>query len=139
MAHPGAMLGYHCSHAYPHTSKDTIAALPATLKGVDKVVHTCFAATNHSVRLRHLLDIEVDEDGICSDDPDFRKEFDGSILSDELVPWNYTQTGLYGGEGTDDIIRSWTDDYTVETVNWLNESGHSEPALVHGAVSVQAK
>ena len=56
--HPslGTILGYHCAHAYPHTSEDTIPTLPAVLKGIDKIVYSCFTATNHPTRLRHLLD-----------------------------------------------------------------------------------
>ncbi|KAH0844910.1 oxidoreductase, 2OG-Fe(II) oxygenase family protein [Fonsecaea pedrosoi] len=57
----GLLLGYHCAHAYAHTSGDTIAALPATLKGVDKIVYTCLAATKLPIRLRHSLAIYKSE------------------------------------------------------------------------------
>lgn len=70
-----------------------------------------------------------------TNDPDFEKRIDVAVLSDDLVPFHYTQTGLYV-EGHDAIIRSWTRNFTVEKVKWLNQSGHSEPALVHGAVSL---
>jgi len=55
-------LGYHCAHAYPHTEKETINTLPATLKGVDKVVYECFFATQFNVILRHMLDLPTDYD-----------------------------------------------------------------------------
>lgn len=62
---PGITLGYHCAHAYASTSEDTIAALPATLKGIDKVVHSCFTATDLPVRLRHILDMDAEQKNAC--------------------------------------------------------------------------
>lgn len=58
---PGARIGYYCVHAYPHTRRETIEALPATLKGADKVVYECFFGTGASVSVRHVLDMEIGE------------------------------------------------------------------------------
>ncbi|KAK5938302.1 hypothetical protein PMZ80_009272 [Knufia obscura] len=57
----GLTLGYHCAHAYPHTEESAIKTLPATLKGVDKLVYECFFASTFKVTLGQMLDLEYDE------------------------------------------------------------------------------
>ncbi|OAP60608.1 hypothetical protein AYL99_05610 [Fonsecaea erecta] len=64
----GVTLGYHCVHAYAHTSRDTTAALPATLKGVDKVIYACFRATKLPVRLRHVIAMRKSSRNQCYED-----------------------------------------------------------------------
>lgn len=74
-------LGYHYSHAYPHSEKDTIEALPTMLKGVDKLMHEFFLATGLETSLEHALNYDFDkvendsdnalagQEGADSDDP----------------------------------------------------------------------
>jgi phage replication-related protein YjqB (UPF0714/DUF867 family) len=67
------------------------------------------------------------------DDPNHKK-IDVAVLADNLVPLHYTRTGFFE-EGTEDIIRAWTREFSIEKVKWLNNPTHQELALVHGAVS----
>ena len=176
------MLGYHCAHAYPHTSGNSIPTLPAVLKGIDKIIFTCFAATNHPVRLRHLLEFHENNDDIDdtgndqygrllnrfdADSSRFRalkneyrrvedeearyygrgryqyswekidedKPTDVALLSYELVPMKHSEVGIDREIDLDEIIETWTDNFSFGKVKWLNKPSHQELALVHGAVS----
>lgn len=56
----GLILGYHCSHVYPHTNESIVDTLPAALKGVDKLVYDCFSATGLQLNVRQALDYDLD-------------------------------------------------------------------------------
>lgn len=58
-----------------------------------------------------------------------------TILSTKLVELSITETGMWEGSSFSEIIEDWTDHFKIARVRWLNHVGHSEKALIHGAVS----
>ncbi|OTA98261.1 hypothetical protein M426DRAFT_77076 [Hypoxylon sp. CI-4A] len=52
----GGHLGFHCTHAYPHTTKVGQRSLPGILKGVDMAVYNVFDALGLKVRAKTVLD-----------------------------------------------------------------------------------
>ena len=97
MHYQGAIIGYHCTHAYPHTTKEMITTIPATLKGVDKVVYACFAVTKARVHRRHMPDIESNWDGM-----------EGDLIADDLIPWKCTDVGFNDDEAPCEIFSEWS-------------------------------
>lgn len=77
------MLGYHCSHAYPHTEMDTIETLPTMLKGADKLIHECFFATGLETGLRHVLSYDLD----MYEDGNLYRVLSKSSNVDDKSPW----------------------------------------------------
>lgn len=53
---PGGLLGFTCTHAYPHTSYSSANTLHHTLKGLDMVVYQALKRLTASVRMTHALD-----------------------------------------------------------------------------------
>ncbi|KAK5062691.1 hypothetical protein LTR84_004765 [Exophiala bonariae] len=52
----GGLIGFSCTHGYPHTSPSSIPHLDRRLKGVDMLVYQVFKRLTGSARVRAVLD-----------------------------------------------------------------------------------
>jgi hypothetical protein len=85
----GGTLGFHCTHAYAHTTSHNVVRLPFALKGVDVVIYTVFRSLGLQVRIRPVLE----EDRR-------RKGYDevGNLVGTGLHGIQLTERGGYEGE-----------------------------------------
>lgn len=142
----GNTLGYHCVHAYPHTIKAMFETLPATLKGIDKLLFESLSQLGLKVRLRHELDGAVPSVTYDSEEDDYYDEYedkyessrkgdrqgDKALLSKGLRPLYLNSEIDY--DGGSDMAHAWDPKHTVERVVWLNWASLNQPAIIHGTV-----
>lgn len=57
---PGAMLGVHLFHAYPHTTGEVLKNFTGLLKGADKLVYDAFVGAGIRVTIRPYFHVDVD-------------------------------------------------------------------------------
>ncbi|KAK2734712.1 hypothetical protein FQN57_001482 [Myotisia sp. PD_48] len=57
----GGVLGFHCSHSYPHNSKSAELDLPRTLKGFDMALFAIFQSLGYKVKAVPVM--KLGEDG----------------------------------------------------------------------------
>ncbi|KAK4039660.1 hypothetical protein C8A01DRAFT_16385, partial [Parachaetomium inaequale] len=58
----GGLLGFTCTHAYPHTSNSAATTLHHTLKGLDMLVYQALKRLTGSVKVTHALDDQLFQD-----------------------------------------------------------------------------
>ena len=128
-------------------------ALPAALKGPDKIIYESLSQLGLDMKLRHSVNIdslEYDEEEEeyrygptveepHEDDSEFglrKRQQKGEIvyLANGLVP--FAVDHRFSGDSTNtELARRWNPSHTVEPVLWLNRSTHEQPALIHGVVT----
>lgn len=142
----GKLLGYHCVHAYPHTTKMMFETLPATLKGTDKLLYESLSQLGILVRLRHELEggVFYDDNAFLSEEDDYYddggyhsrpkgdRKGERALISKSLRPLYLKDEMAYEGEG---FVGAWDPKHTVERVVWLNRPNLHQPAIMHGTVS----
>lgn len=128
--------------------------LPATLKGIDKLLFESLSQLGLDVKLRHELDGGISEtyyDDDDDDDDDDDENWDD--YEDDYVP-SSRQGDRKGGkavlatglrpmylntemdyDGGYDMAQAWDPKHTVERVVWLNRANLTQPAIMHGTVS----
>ncbi|KAM0441304.1 hypothetical protein ACHAPT_000613 [Fusarium lateritium] len=84
----GGLVGFTCTHAYPHTSNSSVGNLHHTLKGIDMVVYQALKRLLGSARVTAVLDDDdykesTSEWRMDSEDEDWRNS---DCISDTLVP-----------------------------------------------------
>jgi hypothetical protein len=85
MSIKGGTLGFHCAHAYAHTTDHNIVRLPFALKGVDVVIYTVFRSLGLKIEIRPVL--EEIEDEYYQDQRHYESDEEGGDL---------VGTGLHG-------------------------------------------
>lgn len=113
----GGHLAKYCSHAYAHTTKEGISALPAILKGSDMVTHEIFRSLGIQVDIRPALDLFRERaHGWLEDDSDyFTHDCIGKKLSESVG----SSLGGYEECSTDELISGFPHDKLM--IKWLNE------------------
>lgn len=163
----GGYLGFHTSHAYPHTSKS--ARLPSTLKGADMIAWETFRSLGCGVRLRPVADMreghyghedsepcpaedltDTSSEGYRSDTPDelnSSEESDGDqVMAEESGP--PLSSADHSVADTDDAHAAQDDDgdqpmderpvaSAVDPERWIIDAGEVE-ALQEEAKEIQS-
>lgn len=119
--------------------------LPATLKGIDKLLFESPSQLDLYVKLRHELDGAADgmmyEDDYDNDYDDYEepagrgdRKGEKAVLAIGLRPLYLYDVMDY--DGGYDMANSWDPKHTVERVVWLNEANLNQPASMQGTVSL---
>lgn len=119
--------------------------LPATLKGIDKLLFESLAQLGLDVKLRHELDGAASDVYYPEDDYDSEYEDehgpirqgdrkgDKAVLAKGLRPLYLNSQMDY--DGGYNMPYAWDPKHTVERVVWLNRANLNQPAIMYGTVS----
>ena len=129
----GGLIGYNCSHAYPHTTKTKLNFLaPDNLKGADMLMYEIFKSLGLTVRFRHVVsdrgvegDRELPVVGLDSEWKVFPMEVEDSV--EVFDRWS--------GRGRDGRHEDEGQYVDFLDVHWLNDWGHQEQQFTWITVS----
>jgi len=146
----GGVLGFTCTHAYPHTSKSSVDDLHHTLKGLDMVVYQALKRLTGSVQVATVLDDDKyqswkrergyrdysDEQSETDDEAGDIYTSDtllGESLGSPTLWRDYEEEGQLDPESIVRYVRpsrgsEWQAEqiYSRQKVTWLNDSPGSE-------------
>ncbi|KAL4934493.1 uncharacterized protein BDV17DRAFT_286197 [Aspergillus undulatus] len=123
----GVVLGFYCSHAYPHNTKHAKALLPRGLKGGDLMVFFVLKCLGAKVKVLPIL-----EESNYSwryhyeDGPDQKKQRVGKQLYEHIIG-----DGAACAEDNLAIHFEDWDAYDVRNVTWISERKHAKRALAY--------
>ncbi|KAF2847448.1 hypothetical protein T440DRAFT_520817 [Plenodomus tracheiphilus IPT5] len=118
----GGVLGKYCSHAYAHTTREGISALPRVLKGHDMIALTIFRALGLAAAVSPVLDTSKNEDEL--DKECLAQSHVGETLS---VPH---RSDVWEEEPLSEVFDAYP--HIPTDVSWLNGPVHGTENLQFG-------